>query len=448
MANIRLGVTQDGQELRVDAKSLEETNWLVTGAPGSMKSVLVTSWMYQYIQIPDHAVVMIDLGGDLASYHALKKAASLAKKPVYLVTLDETIDCYGWDMLKNTPVFHVDPKRAVPGLAGALRLSHGEGYPQTFWARHSAADLNHAVDCLKISGNWSFSSLAKELKEQDGEKGSKHVSEAYLATDELCRFTKALGLRERQLFLGEAIEEGALVYFYVPSGTHGGAAKSIAAATNWCVMIEAALRVDSGAAKRTVHMVIDEYAQIAASGSTTEATLNLARKWNLQLTLILQSIAQVPEELKSVLRTNCQQAIFDAYTRQEQEDLQTLSKDVFQLDSVSTSEGGLSLQANRESETKKLEPSLSRNAILKTSGVKSKFFFCLKLGDTYREPMVTRVCPALSLDKHREAKAKTLPRLTLPLKSEADETTSGFSLTPDPGLLELMNRIRAEQGWK
>jgi len=449
MTKIRLGRSAKGGQIAFSERALEETNWLITGAPGSMKSVLSTSWMHQYIQLDDHAVVFIDIGGDLASYHVMSESASSAGKPSYLVTLDETVDCYGWDMLANTPVFHHDPKRAVPGIVGALRLANGEGYPQTFWARHSAADINKAVDGLKAMDKWLFSALAEQLKEIGSEStGSKHVSEAFLAADELCRYTRALELRKKQLFLGEALEQGALVYFYVPSGMHGGAARSIAAAASWCVMVEAALRVDSGASKRTTHLVIDEYAQIAASGSTTEAILNLARKWNLQLTLILQSIAQVPSELKSVLRTNCQQAIFDAYTREEQEDLRMLSKDAFQTDSRSVQQTALSFGRDSETETVKREPSLSRNDILETSGIKSQFFLCLKLGDKYREPIVSSVVPAVGLERHRELKRRMLPRLSAPLDTEVDTEGSRFSTTPDPGLLELMNRIAAEQSWR
>ncbi|WP_186776390.1 TraM recognition domain-containing protein [Rubripirellula reticaptiva] len=437
----------DGNDIAYPVSDLEETNWLITGAPGSMKSVLAVSWMAQYIKHPDHAVVMVDLGGDLAGYHALKSKADAAGKPSYLICLDETVDCDGWDMLKNTPVFKLDPKRAVPGLMGALRLQSGEGYPNTFWSRHSAADVNKAVDGLKAIDKWSFEDLAEQLRQNDAESKNKgQVSEAFLAAEELCRYTRAMSSRERQLLIGQAIEEAALIYFFVPSGIEGGAARSIAAAANWCVMIEAALRFDSEAAsKRTIHLVVDEFAQIASSGSTTESILNLARKWNVQLTLILQSIAQVPDDLQSVLRTNCQQAIFDAFTRDEQEHLRSLSLDVYQQGQRSMSVSGIDMPTQTQNE--QVEPSLTRNEILEVSGIKSQFFLALKLGNGYQQPVVAKVKPAISLEEHNIYKQMPLPRLGTPLSVPSRTDAKQFESVPDPALLELMNRIKSEQTW-
>jgi hypothetical protein len=301
------------------------------------------------------------------------------------------------------------------------------------------------VQALHASGKWSFPDFVEQLRLNDAESRNKnHVSEAYLAAEELSRYSRVLSIRESQLFLGQAIGEGALVYFWCPAGQDGGPAKSIVAAANWCTTVEAAVRADSGALDRTIHLVVDEYAQIAASGSTTEAILNMARKWNVRLYFLLQSWGQVPDDLKDVLRTNCQMCVFDAYNRDDQDWLRSLSKDVYAPDSRSTQVSGFSRASETQGE--RIEPRLSRNEILEVSGTKSQFFLFLKLGDKYREPIVARVKPAVSLDEHNRLKRKPLPRLKQPLQSASKEGR-GFELVPDPGLLELMNRIQAEHAW-
>ncbi|MEO1530214.1 MAG: hypothetical protein AAFX06_32895 [Planctomycetota bacterium] len=447
MEEIVLGLDVNDEDIAFDEELLEETNYCLCGPPGSMKSVLLVSMMSQFVKLQNHAVVMVDLEGDLAAYHVLKKAADEAGKPTYLVCLDETVDCDGWDILANTPVFRHDPKRAVPGLVGALRLHSGEGYPNTFWTRHSTKDINKAVDALKAIDKWEFGDLAEQLKRNDAEsKNPNQVSEANLAADELFRYTKAMSARDRQLFIGEAIEEGALVYFFVPSGLEGGAARSIASAVNWVVMVEAAMRFDSAESEeRTTHLAVDGFAQIASKGSTTEAILNLARKWNVRLYLVLQSMAQVPEDLRSVLRTNCQQAIFDASTREEQEYLRSLSFDVYREGQRSMTVSGIDMPSQTQNE--QLEPGLTRNQILEVNGMKQHFFWFLKLGDKYREPMVAKVKPAVSLEEHRVFKRTPFPRLKALLQVESQPGSKVFEAVPDQALLDLMSSIQNEQKW-
>ena len=56
-----------------------------------------------------------------------------------------------------------------------------------------------------------------------------------------------------------------------------------------------------------------------------------------------------------------------------------------------------------------------------------------------------RVDPAVSKEVHDQLKARPLPRLKEPLLS-LNEKTNDFDATPDPELLNLMDRMRESFG--
>lgn len=148
--------------------------------------------------------------------------------------------------------------------------------------------------------------------------------------------------------------------------------------------------------------------------------------------------------LQSTLRTNCSQFLFDAWTSEEQQAIQSVCHDVYAEDSRTQSNPG-GLKFGSQSTTEKKEPSLSKNDIRDMSGVKSECLAFLKLGDQFREPFRMRVRPAVSKEVHDQLKARPLPRLKEPLLTLNQETNT-FDATPDPELLKLMDRMRQTFG--
>lgn len=454
MSDPQIDLAVDSQDKPVSRSTseLSDTNWCLVGKPGQMKSVLVGSWQSQYVALPKHSTIVIDLGGDKALYQSLARVAVKVGKPVYTVSLDENHDNCGWEPILNTPSYAYNRQHMVAGIQCGLRLQHGDGYPTTFWSRKAAAEINKAFDSLRHAGCLlpSFPQFANELRINAEADRGKQISEAHLAADELLRYRFLYEDNRRQLFLSKAIEESALVYFYLPTALDGGAARSLAALASWSTTVEAALRENEGKDDRTIHLVIDEYSQIASEKSTVEATLNLARKWNVQMTLVLQSFNQVPEDLRGVIRTNCQLAIFDAYSKEEQEWLMRQSLEV-NRPQQSTNESEFGFQSSLSSRDN-WESELTHNRILEVSGQKQKFFLLLKLGQGHQNPIECTVRPAVSKEEHAELKKLPMPTRPKQIRTPMTKVASRVQFDPRhkkhvAELKKLMAKILQEETW-
>ncbi|MCA9262341.1 MAG: TraM recognition domain-containing protein [Planctomycetales bacterium] len=457
MAKIVLGQLEDGRRLEFLEETLRELHNVIVGTTGQRKTVFLVSVLSQYVRFPNVSVVNIDLGGDQAAFWTLKEAADDAKKPFYFLSLGPHDSC-SWDYLRNTPAFAEDLTAATMGTSQGMRLEYGEGYGRSFWSRLSGADINKAFDQLTAKGIVlpSFNDLCEELRLIAARSGRRQqVSEAYLAAEQLRRYAVLTERRERELWLGKAIEEGAVVYFYLPTAHHGAAARAIASLAAWCTTVEASYRVEKGLPERRIVLAIDEFPQIAAGRSAVSSTLTLARKWNIVMYLVLQDMEQARTadgDLKDILRSQCQQIIFTAESEEEQNYLRLRSQDVLRtLDSQSFRKLSATTSVREY-----WEPGLTRNEIMELNGVAMKAFGVFKLGDKHRDPIPFTILPAISKTDHTELKNKPLPPL---VNVSPTATIGGNSVSQLPtdsadrrkradALTALLQAIQQEETWK
>ncbi|MCA9136279.1 MAG: TraM recognition domain-containing protein [Planctomycetales bacterium] len=381
--------------------------------------------LVQYIRLSDHAVIFIDLGGDQAAFHTLKEAAERAGKPFYFFSLGAHDGC-SWDPIRNTPAFADDYLAATNGIAQGLRLEYGEGFGRTFFARLSAAEINQAFENLLIAGNRTptFLDLADELREIAKQTRSRNqISEAFLAADQLVRYRAISELRAKQLYLSEVIEQGGVAVFYLPAAHAGGAARAIASLASWCTTVEAALRVEKGLSKRYTHLAIDEFAQIASGRSAVASALTLARKWQVMFYLIYQDSDQLRTadgDLNSIIRSTCQLVFFDAFSREDQDELMAFSKDEDKADNSETiSRGRVSEHFGH-----RREPKLTRNEILDVSSTAMEAFWIPKLGKGHIEPVRFAVVPVKSKSQHERISNLPLPPLVGPVTASVGRSNA------------------------
>ena len=244
--------------------------------------------------------------------------------------------------------------------------------------------------------------------------------------------------------------------FYLPTAHMGGAARAVASLASWCTTVEAATRVEKGSDTRYVHLAIDEYAQIAAGRSAVTSTLTLARKWNVIPYLVYQDSDQLKTadgDLNSIIRSNCQLVYFDAYSRDEQEELLAFSKDELKKDK---SEGFSGFRYS-EHVRKLREPKLTRNEVLDVSAVSMQAFFIPKLGLGHIEPIPFEVMPAKSKADHATLSKTPLPPLPGPVTTKPTHTSLGTRKRKhaDPAkpdrlskLHTLAQAIQKEETWK
>lgn len=456
MSKINFGTLLDGMPLAFDVDQLAEKHFAIVGRIGQRKTLLLVSLLVQYIALLRHTVVYIDLGGDQAAYWIMREAAQAAGKPFYLVSLGAYDGC-SWDPIRNTPPFLHQPQVAAAGISQGLRLEHGEGYGRTFWSRLSTSDINRALDSLTSAGAQlpSFEQLASELKRQGEKSKRQQVSEAYLAAEQLLRYSTLTEQRSQQLYLGQAIEESAVVYAYLPTAHFGGAARAVASLLGWCTTVEAADRVERGKEPCIVHLAIDEFPQVAAARSATDAILAMARKWGIQMYLVFQDMEQLKTadgDLGPIITSQCQRVIFTAETEREQQQLRFESEDMLR------GYGGKSHRGLRTttSEREVLEPRLTRNEILQCNGIAMQAFGVFKLGDEHRDPIRFNIMPPTSRETHSRLKRKPLP----PLPSQGSMKPKTNTQAHSPRVVnddvrkhrkaaaELLARIEAEERWR
>lgn len=455
---ITIGRLDDGSLLQFTVEQLAEKHLAIEGRIGQRKTLFLLTLLKQYLRLLHHVVIYIDLGGDLAAAWILKEAAEQAGKPFYFFSLGAHDGC-SWDPVLNTPAFQDDVSVAVAGLAQGLRLEHGEGYGKTFWSRLSTRDIAQAFNHLAAAGIPlpTFQQLAEELSRMaESARSAQQTSEAYLAAEQLLRFQSLSGQRPQQLYLGNAIEEGAVVVLYLPAAHHVGAARAVASLAAWCTTVEASFRFEQGLEERIIHLAIDEFPQIAAARSAVDATLTMARKWSIQAYPVLQDIEQLktPDgDAGAVIKSQCQRVIFTAETERTQTELRFESKDIRR-----TLEGMSIRNLSASTSTHEfIDPELTRNDILAINGEAMRALGVFKLGDKHRNPIPITIIPPTTKARHKQLKNTPWPRLEI--TEHVPPSTNGTYTNPtrltDPGRSDrlvlakrVLERIQTEEVWQ
>ncbi|QDV74552.1 hypothetical protein [Botrimarina mediterranea] len=452
--HIRFGMT-DTVPLDLLLDQLREKHFAIAGPTGQRKTLFALSVLKQFVALPEDVCVYVDLGGDPVAYWVLADAAKKADKPVYFFSLNNLHDTVSWDPVLGTPAYAVDTTVASSGVATGLELLHGSGYGRSFYGRLNQREVDSAFDNLIAAKGRlpSFPELVRELSRMgEASRNAKHVSEAFLAAERLLRYDALTGKRPRKLDLGQAIDEGAVIYFYLPTALREEASRSVASMLMRAVMAQCEHRCEEGLPKRYVHLGVDEYPQVAASRGAVDSAMVLARKWSLTIWAIFQDDTQLvtPEgDLRSIIRSQCQRILFARESEEEIKELRERSRDVLR-DDTSQSLRGLS---HSTSVRQVLEPAISRNDVLELSGVAMRAYAVLRLGDKHRDPIpFTIIPPTASPAEHDLLKRKKLPRYT-PASgaAPAEPTTDPLTLRQAERrkrLQDLHHQVRVELSWR
>lgn len=449
--------------LDIELSRMREKHFAIAGPTGQRKTLFLLSVLVQFIRLAADSCFFIDLGGDQAAFWLLEKAARLAGKPFYFFSLKNREDGCCWDPISGTPAYAEDITLASSGTASGLSLLHGEGYGRKFWGRINYKAITDAFDALvkRLGRLPDFPELVMELVRQGkAQRNSQQTSEAYLAAAHLLHYHALTGRCRKRLDIGKAIEEGAVVVFYIPAALRGEAAKAVASMLIWSVMVQAAHRCEEGLPPRYPHIAVDEYPTVASSGSAVDSGLTMARKWNTAFWTVFQDDKQldtVEGDLRSIIRSQCQRILFARESEEEIDELRNRSLDVLRPDHSHSLRGMSQTTSVREV----LEPGLTRNEILELSGVAMKAYAVLRLGDKHRDPIpFTIIPPTSSPAEHDELKNKPLPQKPSGQPSSARNVDECSVQDPpagpaDPGrdkrrakLQDLYRRLRAEQSWR
>ena len=452
---IRFGLTET-KPLDLLLNELREKHFAIVGPTGQRKTLFLLSVITQFLKLKDDCCFFIDFGGDQAALWILAAAAEAAGKPFWFVSLDNTDDSACWDPIAGTPAYASDITLATSGVTSGLSLLHGEGYGRKFWGRINYKAITEAFDTLnaRLGRLPKFPELVEELVRQGkSQRNTQQVSEAYLAAEHLLRFDTLTGKGSHQLDIGQAIDEAGVVVFHIPSALRGEAARAVGMMAIWSILVEAAHRTALGKSKRYIHVLVDEYAQVASSRSAVDSAMVLARKWGVAMWVVFQDDSQLittEGDLRSVIRSQCQRFVFARESKEEIDELRNRSLDILRPDH-SHSLRGLS---HSTSVREVLEPSLTRNEILALSGIAMEAYAVLRLGDQHRDPIpFTIVPPTASPAEHTLLARKPLPKKK-PSAATNDQCVSPIE-TPDndnatrQALLDsLLQKLHDEETWR
>jgi len=446
---IIFGRGEDGKVVEFPLEKLREIHFSISGATGQRKTLFVVSLLLQFFACGD-GIVFIDLGGDVPTFWILRRAAEAAGKKLWFFSVDRDLESLYYDPILSFS----DPVVASGAVGSGLNLTHAPGYGRSFWGRLNAADINAAFDRLAARGVAvpSFAELTEELKQIAKSRGrGKEISESLLAADQISRL-EHFGVApdsENQLLLRQAIKNGDIVIFHCPSGDFGDPARAIATLAAWSTMVEQQNVLKDNpphAPPPNTHLVIDEYAQIAAGKASVDAQLTMVRKWHIQMWLIYQNRHQLftPDgDLYPTLNSNCQRFVFSAETEEEKQDLMNASLDEWKKEKPGRSVNDTSVSAH---ERWYLAPRLERNYVMEICAQAMKLFGVFKLGDEHRDPIPFEIFPPTkSPEEHAELKATRIPQKVTPVPPTKDGAKSPELLARYAALDELVSAKMAAE---
>ncbi|MAT72866.1 MAG: hypothetical protein CMJ58_25580 [Planctomycetaceae bacterium] len=370
------------------------------------------------------AILVVDLGGDKQMFHATQKRA---------LQLGRTFRCFSLDSARS---HRFDPFQSI-GADGqriirlcnlfleAFSLDHGIIYGGSWYSQRNLLML------LKICEEMVESKRSGReitLKEVDRYLQSSKCADVKDAEQIRGIFRFLLEYDQLQPEPGEpdlidlkrAIEDGEVIYAYLPAISEATTARQIAGLFLQ-IAIASAMKIyeerqGSARPQRHLHCFVDEMVNLA--GASFENYLIGARKYSISITMAYQSSESLQKDknvdLVPVVRDNSVlQMLFTVTGRRDIEELQTFSRETTRPLRSRSLETSIRFGAYRalggESESESVTPQLSKDDILDVAGTEGAFFAVIRDGRGHREPIPAVGAYAVSHAEYLDSLATPLP---------------------------------------
>ncbi len=294
---------------------LNEHAYLV-GDSGSGKTALgITPLVTQLVRNTDAAVVVLDLKGDQALFQSVRHEASEANRE------------FRWfsnELGRSTCVFNpftqyqdgrISVNQICETLLEALNLNHGEGYGRSYYSRVARRWLSATL--RREQGNIRSFRQLYELSKKAEHLNAKEKQDAFelIAVVESLATLEQLNLRpdtdnqellDFSIHFPTVIEEGQVVYFWLPAAVESATVREISKLALYSLLSAAFSHSrDSGGDGRQTYLVIDEFQRMASDNF--KIILEQARSMGVGIILANQTMEDLKTndtDLRATVQTN------------------------------------------------------------------------------------------------------------------------------------------------
>lgn len=282
------------------------------GDTGSGKSALgLANLCHQLMRRPNMSIVILDLKGDHALFHGVRREAKLAGRDFKGFTNRARLPTIAFNPLLQRHVQSVTPHQRTEMLLNSLGLEYGEGYGAAFFSaghRHVLGEVFAARPHIR-----SFRELDHFLREEFpgiykslgiSKKEFEEATHLYTVVHSLASFDALNVLPsdpprfEHRIEMSSIVRHPQVAYFFLPASVEQKSVREIARLALHSLLTAASER---GRSKHEVCLIIDEFAQVV--DTALEIVLQQARDMGISAILANHSLAQLQNMSANLIPT-------------------------------------------------------------------------------------------------------------------------------------------------
>lgn len=401
-------------------------------------------------------ILIIDLGGDQALFHATRTAALAAGRRFRFVDLGQDKQV-ARDYFDAFEFFEAQgPMRTATALIEALNLDPGLASDKVYFALQNLGAVLAALRAIAAEGRHP---TLEELAARLDMKRYGDAQQIWMTLQMLLEYEQLSPPEgadpEQVLSFRRALEEGEVVYIFAPTMNEATPARALAGLAMRNAIQAAIERSSQGRPPKRLWTLADEFQEIAGRGFA--ATLAQSGKYEISVLMANQTTDQLighDSQLASVVRDNTHLKIyFSVVGRTDIDELLNYSGDEIGLIEGGWSAGhhGTTITAHAQKDFE-----LSRNDILETSSRFGHAFLIFDDGEGYSPPSRVWMSHRIPAEMFRDIKRRPLPRRPRPdpipalpsFRADSGPTTTPPPTKPAPSALpRLIERKRASEGF-
>lgn len=316
----------------------------IVGDTGSGKTALgVTPLLVQLIRRHDAGIVILDLKGDPALFHAAREEARDAGLTFKFFTNELGRPTYTFNPFLQAGFETLTFNQVCEGLLEALNLNHGEGYGRSYYSRVARSWLHRTLS--NHSHVRSFTELHEIAMHADNFRDRKKerqdvfellsVLETLASIDQLnitARRRKKgndypAGVRENAIYMPDVVLKNEVIYFWLPAIVETASVREISKLALYALIQAARQHTLTAGEPKQCYLFIDEFQRIASNNF--RIVLEQARSFGVGVVLSNQTVADLKTEemdLRPAVQTNTRfKQCFSAVDADQQEALMVAS---------------------------------------------------------------------------------------------------------------------------
>jgi hypothetical protein len=466
--SIFLGLyAQHAQPVLIDRATLR-AHMHVKGATGSGKtsSSLVplsiqlmqpygdTTWSRERLR--RDPLLVIDLGGDHALFHAVRDEANRAGRKFRFFSVHKHHASDYFDPLQMLLCDELRDTTLASFFTSAFNLDYGLRYGAQYFTEQNLYSMLHALRELRDERGRAptLAELHDFLRRNLRRYDYRNAEQILMCVDFLLDYETLNAPQHDQqapnhIYMPRVLEDNEVVYFYLPALGEAVFVRQIAGLALYSLLTAAMQRRNNDANdgrrtsehRRQAWVILDEFHEL--TGTSFEKVLVESRKYGLGLILANQSNAQLRHQDTDLSAIVLQGTSVQQYFTVDEDDMRTLQRLSGEADVLrqSISEGRFTSVSTSWAR----EPLLDTNVILEANGKRGDCLLRLLDGQGAAPFRQVQTLYPFSLAEYLDAHDKPLPRKP---KEEPTRPAAAPQSAPEPDLsVNDQFQARARELW-